>query len=380
MNVPLNAEEEYRYSRHLILPQVGLHGQERLKSARVLIIGAGGLGSPVALYLAAAGIGTIGICDDDRVEISNLQRQIIHNRHTINDLKVNSAAKAISSLNPYINVIPIPDRITTENVLALIAQYDIIIDGTDNFPTRYLLNDACFMLKKPLIFGSIYQFSGQITIFDAANGPCYRCLYPSPPSPESVPSCAEGGVLGVLPGIIGTLQGLEALKLILQIGTSLAGRLLLFDALTTTFREIRVEKDPDCPLCGKNAAITSLTDYHEFCGVNSTPQTIHEWNISPKQLHDWTGKNSLQIIDIRTEWEVEDMAGLSDSTHIPYTSFTNRMHELDSAKDIVIYCAAGIRSWQMVHQMRQSGFTRVWNLDGGLLRYRQYFNKKGYNK
>ncbi len=375
MNIPLNAEEEYCYSRHLILPQVGLHGQERLKSARVLIIGAGGLGSPVALYLAAAGVGTIGICDDDRVEISNLQRQIIHNRQSVNDLKVNSAVKAISSLNPHVNIIPIPHRITAENALTLLAQYDIIIDGTDNFPTRYLLNDACYMLKKPLIFGSIYQFSGQVTTFDSTSGPCYRCLYRTPPSPNSVPSCAEGGVLGVLPGIIGTLQGLEALKLILKIGRSLAGRLLLFDALTTTFREIQIEKDPDCPLCGNNATIRSLTNYHEFCGISPTPQTTCEWNISPEQLHNWTGKSSLQIIDIRTEWETEDMAGLPDATHIPYSSFTDKMHELDSAKDIVIYCSAGIRSWQMVNQLRQSGFTRVWNLDGGLLKYRQYYNR-----
>lgn len=376
--MPLSAEEEYRYSRHLILPRVGMQGQERLKSARVLIIGAGGLGSPVALYLAAAGVGTIGICDDDYVDVTNLQRQIIHSNDTVKQLKVTSASAAISKLNKHVKVIPLTDRITADNALEIIGQYDIVIDGTDNFPARYLLNDACAILRKPLIFASIYQFNGQVTVFDAANGPCYRCIYPSPPAPDSVPSCAEGGVLGVLPGIIGTLQGLETLKLLLQIGESLTGRLLIFDALSTTFREIKLEKDPDCPLCGESATIQSLTDYHEFCGISPAPKPVYEWNITIDQLNNWSGKDSLQIVDVRTEWEYEDMPGIPDATHIPYAAFTDRMSEIDSRKDIVIYCSTGIRSWQITHLLRQAGFTRVWNLDGGLLNYRQF--KKGDNK
>ena len=370
----LTTEEEYRYSRHLILPQVGLQGQERLRRARVLIVGAGGLGSPAALYLAAAGIGTLGIIDDDRVDASNLQRQIMHSVDTVEQLKVLSAASAISRLNPHVTVIPINERITSVNALDIIAGYDLVIDGTDNFATRYLLNDACALLSKPLVFGSIYQFAGQVSLFETQHGPCYRCLYPTPPAPDSVPTCAEGGVLGVLPGIIGALQGLEALKWILRIGRPLHGRLLMVDALSTVFRELHVEKDPACPLCGHHPTVTTLVDYHEFCGVSPEQQSTREWEMTAEQLHERLQTNtSLLLVDVRTEWEAEDLAGFPGARHMPAHKFTHRMHEFDSAQEIIIYCAVGARSWPLTRLLRQAGFTRVWSLRGGLLTYRRQY-------
>lgn len=369
----LTADEEYRYSRHLILPHVGLRGQQRLKSARVLIVGMGGLGSPVALYLAAAGVGTLGLVDDDCVETSNLQRQIIHNIDTVGTSKVASATAVVKRLNPYVKVEMLNERITPDNALNIIRDYEIVVDGTDNFPTRYLLNDACTMLRIPLVFGSIYQFSGQISVFDVRYGPCYRCLYPLPPPSESTPSCAEGGVLGVLPGIIGTMQGLEVLKLLLQIGKPLYGRLLLLDALDTTFREFKIAKDTDCPLCSEHPSITSLVNYQEFCGSLTEQTASDEWVISAQQLHQQLLQQAPLLVDVRNEWETEDLAGFPGASHFPAHNFTDRMHELNSAQDIVIYCAVGARSWQIVRLLRQSGFTRVRSLHGGLLRYRQQY-------
>ena len=366
--MPLNAEEELRYSRHLVLPQVGLRGQERLARARVLIVGLGGLGSPAALYLAAAGVGTLGLADADTVDVTNLQRQILHSGDTLGQQKVDSAARALHRLNPHPRLIPIPARLTAANALALIAEYDLVIDGTDNFPTRYLLNDACALQGKPLVFGSIYRFEGQVSVFDARRGPCYRCLFPTPPPPEQVPTCAEGGVLGCVPGVIGTLQATEALKLLLEIGEPLIGRLLFFDALAMRTQEIRLARDPDCPLCGTRTQ-TALIDYQGFCGVEEADAVRDEWEIGPERLAACSSAG-VRLLDIRDAGECEDMPGIPGAEHLPYPAFAQRMHELDSSREIVIYCATGSRSWQAVRLLRSAGFTRAWSLHGGLLGWR----------
>lgn len=361
--MPLSFDEEYRYSRHLVLPGVGMAGQERLQRARVLIVGAGGLGSPVALYLAAAGVGTIGIADADTVDISNLQRQIIHRTADDGRPKVESAAETIRALNPLVTARPIPERITAANALDLLAAYDVVVDGTDNFPARYLLNDACALLGKPLVFGSIFRFEGQVAVFDARRGPCYRCLFPEPPPPESVPTCAEGGVLGALPGLIGTVQANETLKLLLDIGEPLLGRLLLVDALAMRFRTLRIEKNPACPLCGESPTITGVTDLEEYCSL-----TGGEWEITPEDLQ--ARLPSVTLVDVREAWEREEDPGFPEAISLPYPVFARRMHELDSAQELVLFCSAGARSWQAAGLLRRAGFTRAWSLQGGLARYR----------
>jgi adenylyltransferase/sulfurtransferase len=368
--MPLTFDEEYRYSRHLVLPGVGMAGQERLKRARVLVVGAGGLGAPVALYLAAAGVGTIGIADADTVDVSNLQRQIIHHTADKDRLKVDSAADALRALNPLIEVRPIPERITAANAPEHLAGYDVIVDGTDNFPARYLLNDACALLGQPLVFGSIFRFEGQAAVFDARRGPCYRCLFPEPPPLESVPTCAEGGVLGALPGMIGTIQANETLKLLLNIGEPLIGRLLLLDALEMRFRELRVEKNPACPLCGEAPQITALTDLEEYCGLGAAGG---EWEMAPEELRARLRAGGVTLVDVREEWEREEDPAFPSSLNLPYPIFARRMTELDSAKEIVLFCSAGARSWQAAALLRRADFTRAWSLRGGLAGWRRCY-------
>lgn len=364
--MPLNFAEESRYSRHLVLPGVGMAGQERLKRARVLVVGAGGLGSPVALYLAAAGVGTIGIADADVVDVSNLQRQILHRTESAGQSKVASAAETLRALNPLVTVVPIPERITAGNALEHCAGYDLVVDGTDNFPARYLLNDACALLGKPLVFGSIFRFEGQVAVFDTRRGPCYRCLFPDPPPPESVPTCAEGGVLGVLPGMIGAMQANEALKLLLGIGEPLIGRLLMLDALAMRFRELRIERNPACPLCGEAPTITTLVDLAEYCSYPLPSSETGEWEITPEDLRARLQTGAMRLVDVRESWEHEENPGFPNALNLPYPTFTRRMAELDSAEEIVLFCSAGARSWQAAAMLRRAGFTRVWSLRGGL--------------
>ncbi|HEY3377664.1 MAG TPA: molybdopterin-synthase adenylyltransferase MoeB [Armatimonadota bacterium] len=365
--MPLTFDEELRYSRHLILPGVGLAGQERLKRARVLLVGAGGLGSPVALYLAAAGVGTLAIADADTVDVTNLHRQVLHRTTDVGRPKVESAHDALDALNPLVNITPLRLRITAENARELIATYDVVVDGTDNFPTRYLLNDACALLGKPLVFGSIFRFAGQVTVFDARRGPCYRCLFPEPPAPESVPTCAEGGVLGVLPGLIGMIQATETLKLLLDLGESLIGRLLMVDAETMRFREVRIQQSPDCPLCGVAPSITELMDYQAFCGVGPRTAAEADWEITPDALRArLAAGEEIRFIDIREEHEQERHPGFPAASLIPYPAFSRRMTELESSDALVLYCSTGARSWQAVRLLRQAGFSRACSLQGGL--------------
>lgn len=365
--MPLSFDEELRYSRHLVLPGVGVGGQERLKRARVLLVGAGGLGSPVALYLAAAGVGTLGIIDGDVVDITNLQRQVLHRTADAGRAKVDSAADTLAALNPLTRVIPMPTRLTAANALEIIADYDVVIDGTDNFPARYLLNDACALLGKPLVFGSIFRFEGQVAVFDAAHGPCYRCLFPAPPPPSAVPTCAEGGVLGVLPGIIGMIQATETLKVLLGAGEPLRGRLLLLDALEMRFREVRLLKNPDCPLCGEAPTISELQQYDEFCGLPASAAAGGDWEITPVQLAAQFSPEQVRWVDVREEWECDETPGVAGALHIPYPVFTRRMAELDSADTIILYCSRGIRSWHAASLLRRAGFSRAWSVRGGLL-------------
>jgi sulfur-carrier protein adenylyltransferase/sulfurtransferase len=368
--LPLSTDEERRYSRHLVLPGVGMGGQERLKRARVLLVGAGGLGSPAALYLAAAGIGKLGIADADIVSISNLQRQVLHRTEDEGRLKVDSAADTLFSLNPNVNVIKIPERISADNAMEIISGYDIVVDGTDNFPSRYLLNDACVLSGKPLVFGSIFRFEGQVTVFGGKENPCYRCLFPEPPPAQNVPTCAEGGVLGVLPGIIGSMQAAETLKMVLGIGEPLTGRLLLFDSMDMRLREIRMSKNPDCPLCGEHPTIADLSDEEAYCSVQGpSSDECSVWEMMPDDLRSRLANGSTMLVDVREEWEQEDYPGFPNSLHIPYPIFTRRMFELDSAAEIVLYCSAGARSWIAARMLRRAGFERAWSLRGGLAAY-----------
>jgi molybdopterin/thiamine biosynthesis adenylyltransferase/rhodanese-related sulfurtransferase len=365
--VELNREEFLRYGRHLIIPEVGLEGQRRLKSASVLIIGAGGLGSPLAFYLTAAGVGRIGIVDFDVVDLSNLQRQILHTTKDVGRSKLESAREKLESLNPNVKIETYEMRLTSENALDLIKEYDIVVDGTDNFPTRYLVNDACVFLKKPNVYGSIFRFEGQVSVFYADKGPCYRCLYKEPPPPGLVPSCAEGGVLGVLPGIIGTIQALETIKLILGIGEPLIGKLLLFDALRMKFRELKLRKDPECPVCGENPTIKELIDYEAFCGI--TPeQILHQsgLEITPEELKEkLENGEDIILIDVRepVEYEINRIEG---SKLIPLSKLPEKVNELDQTREIVLYCKMGGRSARGVQLLRELGFTRVKNLAGGI--------------
>ena len=366
----LSHEEIHRYSRHLLIPDVGLEGQRKLKAASVLIVGTGGLGSPVALYLAAAGVGRIGLVDHDVVEFSNLQRQIIHGQSRLGDLKVESARDRLLDLNPEIQVDTYNEYINSENAFRIAEPYDIIIDGTDNFPTRYLVNDLCVLTGKPNVYGSIFRFDGQASVFDSRIGPCYRCLFPEPPPPGLVPSCAEGGVLGVLPGTIGSIQATETLKIILGIGEPLVGRLLLYDALDLTFQTVKLQKNPTCKVCGENPEITELIDYEDFCGV---PAHGHEegsageaWDITALELAAQLKKNpDLQLIDVREPHERE-ISNLEGSNLIPLGQFASRLSELNSADEIVIFCKAGTRSARALEILASAGFKKVKNLKGGL--------------
>jgi sulfur-carrier protein adenylyltransferase/sulfurtransferase len=367
-DVQLTHEEIRRYGRHLIMPEVGLEGQKRLKAASVLLIGAGGLGSPLGLYLAAAGIGRLGIVDFDVVDYSNLQRQVLHSTDSVGKPKLESARERIESINPHVQVETHQTLLNSENALEIFRGYDVIVDGTDNFPTRYLVNDACVLLKKPNVYGSIFRFEGQASVFDAEQGPCYRCLYAEPPPPGLVPSCAEGGVLGVLPGIVGTIQAAETIKLILGQGRTLVGRLLLFDALKMTFREVKLRKNPACPICGENPTIHELIDYNAFCGILPEPETdraLSPYEISVEELKERVDRGEdVFLLDVREphEYEIVNI----DGHLIPLNDLPARIHELDSSRDIVVYCHHGPRSGRAVDFLRQMGFRKVKNLVGGI--------------
>lgn len=368
MNVELSPEEIRRYGRHLIMPEVGMEGQKKLKSASVLLIGAGGLGSPLGLYLAAAGVGRIGIVDFDVVDYSNLQRQILHSTKDVGRSKLASAKERLEGVNPFVKIETHEMHLTSENALELFSRYDIIIDGTDNFPTRYLVNDACVMTGKPNVYGSIFRFEGQASVFATQGGPCYRCLYPEPPPPGLVPSCAEGGVLGILPGIIGTIQANETVKLIIGKGEPLVGRLLLFDALKMKFREMKLRRNAECPVCGDHRTITKLIDYEAFCGVRPgwDDYTREEaFEITVEQLKQRLDKkDDIFILDVREpqEYEICNLKGHL----IPLRDLPRRINELDTAKEIVVHCKLGGRSRAAVEFMKQSGFRKLKNLVGGI--------------
>ena len=369
-NGQLSQHEIERYSRHLIMPEVAMSGQKKLREASVLIIGAGGLGSPLASYLAAAGIGTLGIVDFDTVDFTNLQRQILYTTDDVGRKKLDAAADRIKAMNPNIRVVPHEVRLTSENALDIIKDYDVVVDGTDNFPTRYLVNDACVLLGKPNVYGSIFRFEGQASVFATEDGPCYRCLYPEPPPPGLVPSCAEGGVLGVLPGIMGTIQATETIKHILGRGESLAGRLLLFDALKMKFREVKAQKDPECQICGENPTIDELIDYEQFCGIRGEEQEAkdlgEQWEISPEQLEEkLENDEDVFILDVRNPEEYE-ISRIEGSKLIPLGELPERVAELNTADDIVVHCRSGVRSADAVEFLKQAGFKKVKNLVGGI--------------
>jgi len=373
----LSSEESLRYARHLILPQVGPEGQRRLKAARVLVVGAGGLGSPVAMYLAAAGVGTIGIVDFDTVDATNLQRQVIHGTADVGRPKLDSARDRIADINPHVRVEGHAVRITSQSAMEIVRAYDVVIDGTDNFPTRYLLNDACVLAGKPCVYGSILRWEGQASVFWAERGPCYRCLFAEPPPPDLVPNCAEGGVLGVLPGIVGCIQAAEAVKLVLGAGEPLVGRLLIFDALRMTFREMRLRRDPECPACGENPTVSELIDYERFCGITpagaggetrmADAQGIPE--ITPTELKERLDRGDpVTIVDVREpfEWEIGNLES-HGAKLIPLGELPQRVGEIDPAGEIVLQCRSGARSAQALAFLRQHGYERLWNLKGGIL-------------
>lgn len=366
----LSHEEILRYSRHLLIPEVGLEGQRKLKAASILVIGTGGLGSPVALYLAAAGVGHIGLVDYDVVDSSNLQRQVIHGTGSVGELKVESARRRMLDLNPGIEVEVYNEPFTSENAMRIAAPYDVIIDGTDNFPTRYLSNDVCVLLGKPNVYGSIFRFEGQASVFDARRGPCYRCLFPEPPPPGMVPSCAEGGVLGVLPGTIGTIQATEALKLVLGIGEPLIGRLLLYNALDMSFDFVNLKKNPKCKICSPNPEITHLIDYEAFCGVpghdHEEGSAGKEWDINATELaQKLRNGERLRLIDVREPHELE-ISQIPGAQLIPLGQLAARLSELDSAEEIVLFCKAGTRSARALEVLLSAGFRKVKNLKGGI--------------
>jgi adenylyltransferase/sulfurtransferase len=366
----LSRDEILRYSRHLLIPEVGLEGQRKLKNSSALIIGTGGLGSPVSLYLAAAGIGRIGLVDYDVVDSSNLQRQVIHGTSTVGKLKVESARAKLLDLNPDIQVDVYNEPYTSENALRIAADYDIILDGTDNFPTRYLTNDVAVFLGKPNVYASIYRFDGQVSVFYAKEGPCYRCLFPEPPPPGLVPSCAEGGVLGVLPGTVGTLQATEALKVLLGIGEPLIGKLLLYNALDMTFDFVKLKKNPNCRVCGPNADIKELIDYEEFCGVPSHDHGEEGsagagWDITAPELAERVKTNHLKLLDVREPHELE-ISALPNAKNIPLGQLAARLSELDSADDMVVFCKGGTRSARALELLVSAGFKKVKNLKGGI--------------
>jgi sulfur-carrier protein adenylyltransferase/sulfurtransferase len=362
--VQLSAEELGRYSRHLIMPEVTLSGQRRLKAARVLCIGAGGLGSPSALYLAAAGVGTIGIIDFDDVDLSNLQRQILHGTKDIGRSKLESARDRLRDINPEVEIELHECRFSSENASHLVAQYDVVVDGSDNFPTRYLSNDVCVFARKPNVYGSVFRFEGQTTVFAPhLGGPCYRCLFPEPPPPDSVPNCAQAGVLGVLPGIIGMLQAIETIKLIVGIGEPLVGRLLHFDALKIKFRELNLRRDPECPVCGENPTIFSPIDYEQFCGARNEDAIP---TISAHELkRQMDAREPFELIDVREAFEYE-IARIDGAKLIPLGEIAERANELQRERSIVVHCHSGQRSAEAVRLLQQRGFANVYNLEGGI--------------
>jgi adenylyltransferase/sulfurtransferase len=366
--VELSNEEIARYSRHLIMPEVALDGQKKLKAARVLTIGAGGLGAPLAIYLAAAGVGTLGIVDFDVVDESNLQRQIIHGTSDVGRPKMESARDTIEDINPNVKVEAYEEALTSENALEILRDFDIVVDGTDNFPTRYLVNDACVLLGKPNVYGSIFRFEGQASVFWAKEGPCYRCLYPEPPPPGLVPSCAEGGVLGILPGAVGTIQATETVKLILGIGGPLIGRLLLYDALGMRFREMKLRKDPNCPVCGENPTVTELIDYQEFCGIPQAQAAEREDEvpeISVKELKERLDRGEdVTVIDVREPHEYE-VANIG-APLIPLGELPRRLVALQGHENIAVHCKTGGRSAKAVKHLRDAGFQNVYNVRGGI--------------
>ena len=374
----LSNDEILRYSRHLIMPEVGMEGQQKLKATKVLCIGAGGLGSPLALYLTAAGVGTLGIVDFDVVDYTNLQRQIIHTTADVGRKKLDSAADKLKAINPYINLRTFDTRLSSANALELFREFDIIADGTDNFPTRYLVNDACVLTGKPNVYGSIFRFEGQASVFATEEGPCYRCLYPEPPPPGLVPSCAEGGVLGILPGLVGVIQATETIKLILGQGDPLIGRLLLVDALAMKFRELKLRKSPDCPACGKNPTVKELIDYNEFCGIRGeeeTPATTDVPAMTVEELkQQLDAKKDVFILDVREphEYQICNLNGYL----IPLGDLPKRVHELDSSREIVAHCRSGVRSGKAVTFLRQAGFKKVHNLTGGILAWADKIDPK----
>jgi len=376
----LTTDDLTRYSRHLILPEVGEEGQRRLKAARVLCVGTGGLGSPLAFYLAAAGIGTLGLVDFDVVDLSNLQRQIIHSTKDIGRKKLDSAEEKLTALNPALNVVKHETMLSSANALAILADYDIVADGTDNFPTRYLVNDACVLLGKPNVYGSIFRFEGQASVFATKTGPCYRCLYPEPPPPGLVPSCAEGGVLGILPGLLGVIQATEVIKLILGKGQSLAGRLLLVDALNMRFRELKLRKNPECPVCGHNPTVTQLIDYQHFCGI--APETplekavkngIPQLTVKELKRRIDAGED-VQLIDVREpfEYQIAQIGGKL----IPLNDVPNRLAEIDRDREVIVQCKSGGRSQRIAEFLAQAGYPSVVNLAGGILAWSDEIDPK----
>src|SRR6202047_1343369 len=373
----LSNDEILRYSRHLIMPEVGMEGQLKLKAARVLCIGTGGVGSPLALYLAAAGVGTLGLVDFDVVDYTNLQRQIIHSTADVGRKKLDSAADKLKAINPFLNLRTFDTRLSSANALELFRDFDIIADGTDNFPTRYLVNDACAITGKPNVYGSIFRFEGQASVFATQQGPCYRCLYPEPPPPGLVPSCAEGGVLGILPGLVGVMQATEVIKLILGKGEPLIGRLLLIDALDMKFRELKLRKNPDCPVCGTHPTIKQLIDYNEFCGIRGEEKPVETLtaDIQVEELKKRldAGEN-LFVLDVREphEYQICNIGGHL----IPLGGLPNRVHELDSSREIVAHCKMGGRSAKAVAFLKQSGFTKVHNLAGGITAWSERVDPK----
>ncbi len=367
MSAELSREEIARYSRHLIMPEVTIAGQRRLKEGSVLLVGTGGLGSPAALYLAAAGIGRIGLVDYDVVDESNLQRQIVHDTSWIGKPKLESAKARLNALNPHVAIETHATSLSSDNALEILKGYDVIVDGTDNFETRYLTNDACYLLKKPNVYGSIFRFEGQASVFWPDKGPCYRCLYPEPPPPGLVPSCAEGGVLGILPGVVGTIQATEALKIVLGVGEPLVGRLLLYDALAMSFEELKLRRDPKCPLCGQNPTIRELQDYVAFCGIGRGEESEAVEEITAKELQRRRDAGeALEVIDVRDphEWEICRIPG---TRLVPLGSLSEHLHEFDSSKTYVMHCKSGMRSAKAIGQLRKAGFRRLLNLRGGIL-------------
>ena len=368
----LTNDEVRRYSRHLIMPNVGVEGQGRLKAAKVLLVGTGGLGAPLAMYLAAAGVGTLGLVDYDVVDESNLHRQVIHGQSDIGKRKVISAQETINDINPFVDVRLHETALTSENALDIIRDYDLVIDGTDNFPTRYLVNDACVLLGKPNVYGSIFRFDGQVAVFYAEEGPCYRCMFPEPPPPGMVPSCAEGGVFGVICGSVGAAQATEGIKLLTGIGEPLIGRMLVYDALEADWQTIKVNKDPECPVCGKNPTVTELIDYEAFCGMPAHDRAAEDadddarWQITPPEFEEIRGR--VRVIDVRDPHEYA-ISRIEGAELIPLGELPSRLKDLDSSEDIVLHCRTGGRSMEALQLLRGAGFSKLKNLQGGINAY-----------